>query len=82
MKSAVMSFWLLTVAFGNLLVTTVTKLLSGPGAEGHAGSVSTSRFMLYAGATFVVAILFSMLTTFYKYRNEGQLPTSADQPNR
>ena len=28
MKSAVMSFWLLTVAFGNLLVTTFTKILS------------------------------------------------------
>ena len=27
-----MSFWLLTVAFGNLLVTVITKVFSGEGA--------------------------------------------------
>jgi len=74
MKSTIMSFWLLTVAFGNLLVTAVTKVLSGPGAGGHAGSVSTSRFLLYAGATFVVAILFSIAAAFYRYRDQGAAP--------
>ncbi len=67
MKSTIMSFWLLTVAFGNLVVTAITKVLSS--AEGgHAGSVSTSRFLLYAGLTFAVAILFSIVATRYRYR--------------
>jgi POT family proton-dependent oligopeptide transporter len=70
MKSTIMSFWLLTVAFGNLLVTSITKLLSSPetGGGGHTGAVSTSRFLLYAGLTFVVAILFSVIAAKYRYR--------------
>jgi POT family proton-dependent oligopeptide transporter len=47
MKSLIMSFWLLTVAFGNLLVTVITKVFSGEGA-GHASSVSAGRFLGYA----------------------------------
>ena len=72
MKSTIMSFWLLTVAFGNLVVTAITKMLSGPGAggEAHASSVSTNRFLLYAGLTFGVAILFSIIAAFYRYREE------------
>ena len=69
MKSAVMSFWLLTVAFGNLLVTTFTKILAGSGS--HEDSVSTGRFLQYAGLTFFVAILFSLVTAFYQYRDKA-----------
>jgi POT family proton-dependent oligopeptide transporter len=69
MKSAVMSFWLLTVAFGNLLVTTFTKILSGNGP--HEDSVSTGRFVQYAGLTFVVAILFSLVAAFYQYHDKA-----------
>jgi POT family proton-dependent oligopeptide transporter len=68
MKSAVMSFWLLTVSMGNLIVTTITKLLSHGGAH-EAESVSTGRFLQYAGLTFVVAIAFALISTFYKYRD-------------
>lgn len=70
MKSTIMSFWLLTVAFGNLLVTAITKIFSGGETGDHAASVSTDRFLLYAGMTFVVAILFSIVATRYRYRNE------------
>jgi POT family proton-dependent oligopeptide transporter len=70
MKSTIMSFWLLTVAFGNLLVTAITKL-SSSSESGHAASVSTSRFMLYAGLTFIVAILFSLVASRYRYRGEA-----------
>ncbi len=66
MKSTIMSFWLLTVAVGNLLIAGITKVL-GDGT--HSGSVSTSRFLLFAGITFVVAVLFSIQTSFYKYRD-------------
>jgi dipeptide/tripeptide permease len=70
MKSTIMSFWLLTTAFGSLLVTAVTELLAKHGAAGHAGSgsVSTNRFLLYAGMTTVVAVLFSLVAARYRYR--------------
>ncbi len=71
MKSLIMSFWLLTVAFGDLLVVAITELLPGTGANAHAASVSTNRFLLYAGMTFGVAILFSVVTIFYRYRDEA-----------
>ena len=67
MKSLVMSFWLLTIAFGDLLVVAVTKIFAD--AQNQAASVSTDRFLLYAGMTFGVAILFSIVATFYKYRD-------------
>jgi len=70
MKSTIMSFWLLTVAFGNLVVTAITKVLSGSDPAAHAGAVSTSRFLLYAGLTFGVAILFSCVAARYRYRGE------------
>ena len=69
LKSTIMSFWLLTVAVGNLLVSAITKIFSDPG-NGEA-SVSTGRFLMYAGLTFVVAILFSIIAAFYKYRDEA-----------
>jgi POT family proton-dependent oligopeptide transporter len=72
MKSTIMSFWLLTVAFGNLVVTTITKVFTGAaGGEAHAASVSTGRFLQYAGMTFVVGILFSIVATRYRYRDEA-----------
>lgn len=68
MKSLVMSFWLLTIALGDLLVAAITELFAGPTA---GGSVSTSRFLLYAGLTFVVAILFSIVAAHYRYRDQA-----------
>lgn len=67
MKSTIMSFWLITVAMGNLLVASITKVLSTAGS-GHSDSVSTSRFLLYAAMTFGVAILFSFVASRYRYR--------------
>ena len=69
MKSIIMSFWLLTTAFGDLLVAAITKIFSTPG-NGET-SVSTGRFLMYAGLTFVVAVLFSLVAAFYKYRDEA-----------
>jgi proton-dependent oligopeptide transporter, POT family len=68
MKSFIMSFWLLTTAFGDLLVVAVTRLFAS--AADSAASVSAGRFLLYAGMTFVVAILFSLISTFYQYRDK------------
>ncbi|MEJ0091294.1 MAG: POT family MFS transporter [Limisphaerales bacterium] len=69
MKSSIMSFWLLTVSFGSLLVLAITKIFSS--ATDPSASVSTGRFLLYAGLTFGVAILFSLIATFYKYRDKA-----------
>jgi POT family proton-dependent oligopeptide transporter len=69
MKSLVMSFWLLTVALGDLLVAGITEIFAGTGT--HSASVSTSRFLQYAGLTFVVAILFSIVATRYRYRDKA-----------
>jgi POT family proton-dependent oligopeptide transporter len=71
MKSIIIGFWWVTVAVGNLLVSTITKVLSGTGAGGHEGSVSTPRFLLYAGLLFLVAVLFSIVATRYRYRDEA-----------
>ena len=72
MKSIIMGFWTLTVAFGNLLVTFVTKIarsIFGGGAGGHDVSVSPEMFLFYAGLTFVVAIAFSIICSFYRYQD-------------
>jgi POT family proton-dependent oligopeptide transporter len=66
MKSIIMGFWLLAIAMGDLLITVITKLFSN--GAGNA-AVSSGRFMQYAGLTFVVAILFSVVALFYRYRD-------------
>ena len=67
LKSTIMSFWLLTVAMGDLFVVTVTKLFAS--ATDAAASVSTGRFLQYAGMTLIVAVLFSIVAAFYQYRD-------------
>ena len=69
MKSTIMSFWLLTVSMGDLFVVTVTKLFASD--SDHAASVSPGRFLQYAGMTFVVAVLFSVVAAFYQYRDKA-----------
>src|SRR5215831_20352095 len=52
MKSTVMSFWLLTVAFGNLFVPVLTEIKGYIIGTAGSASVSPSTFYLYAGLTF------------------------------
>jgi POT family proton-dependent oligopeptide transporter len=68
LKSTIMSFWLLTIAFGNLVVSTITKMFS---SADHGASVSARRFLVYAGLTFVVTVLFSIVAARYRYRDES-----------
>lgn len=70
MRSTIMSFWLLTVAYGNLVVTAITKVM-GRGVS-QAESVTPGRFMLYAVLTAVVGVLFSLVASRYRYRSELQ----------
>ena len=71
MKSIIMGFWSLTVAIGNLLVTGITtvagKILGA--ADGQDVSVTPTMFLFYAGLTFVVAIGFTIICAFYRYRD-------------
>jgi POT family proton-dependent oligopeptide transporter len=66
MKSLIMSFFLFTVALGDFLVVAVTKIFA---TAGGSGSISAGRFVMYAGLTFAVAILFTIATIFYRYRD-------------
>ncbi|HWH68602.1 MAG TPA: MFS transporter, partial [Candidatus Sulfotelmatobacter sp.] len=72
MKSTIMSFWLLTVAVGNLFVPLITKfkgaLIAAPAGEAGSAAVSVSTFYLYAGLTFAVAIIFMVVALGYKER--------------
>ncbi len=76
MKSTIMSFWLLTVAVGNALVSIITSVLSS-GEAGHSGAVSSGRFLLYASMTAVVGVLFVFIAMRYRYRDEA--PVGATQ---
>jgi hypothetical protein len=65
MKSTITGYWQLTVAAGNLLVVVLTVSLGG---HGDASSVSSGRFMLYAGIMLGAAVLFSLIAARYRYR--------------
>lgn len=68
MKSTIIAFWWLSVALGNLFVSVLTWALAGSGGESDA-AISTERFLLYAAITGVVAVLFSIVAAFYRYRD-------------
>ncbi|XP_029968623.1 solute carrier family 15 member 2 [Salarias fasciatus] len=64
MKSVLQAGWLLTVAFGNVIVLIV--------AEG-AGLEQWKEFVLFAGLVLAVAIIFSIMAHFYTYVTPEQL---------
>jgi POT family proton-dependent oligopeptide transporter len=71
MKSIIIGFWNLTITMGNLMVVGITKAFPGKGELAGSASVSAGRFMKYAAATFVIAILFSIIAAFYRYRDKA-----------
>uniref|UniRef100_A0A6Q2YL06 Solute carrier family 15 member 2 n=1 Tax=Esox lucius TaxID=8010 RepID=A0A6Q2YL06_ESOLU len=64
MKSVLQAGWLLTVAFGNVIVLIV--------AEG-AGLNQWMEFLLFAGLLVAVCIIFSIMAYFYKYVDPEEL---------
>uniref|UniRef100_A0A8C8JP62 Solute carrier family 15 member 2 n=1 Tax=Oncorhynchus tshawytscha TaxID=74940 RepID=A0A8C8JP62_ONCTS len=64
MKSLLQAGWLLTVAFGNVIVLIV--------AEG-AGLDQWMEFLLFAGLLVAVCIIFSIMAYFYTYVDLGEL---------
>ena len=71
LKSMIMSFWLLTIAAGSLLVALITAFLPHTAGQAEDASVSSGRFMLYAGMMFGVAIVFSLIARTYRYRDRA-----------
>lgn len=64
MKSVLQAGWLLTVAFGNVIVLIV--------AEG-AGLEQWKEFLLFAGLLLGVCIIFSIMSCFYTYVDPEEL---------
>uniref|UniRef100_A0A8C1BCC4 Solute carrier family 15 member 2 n=1 Tax=Cyprinus carpio carpio TaxID=630221 RepID=A0A8C1BCC4_CYPCA len=64
MKSVLQAGWLMTVAFGNVIVLIV--------AEG-AGMEQWAEFLLFAGLLVAVSIIFSIMAYFYTYVDPDQL---------
>jgi POT family proton-dependent oligopeptide transporter len=66
MKSSIMSMWLLTVFFGNMLVSFITKIELYPVA-------SSGYFWFFAGAMGVFAFIFAFMASRYKEKNYMQV---------
>lgn len=66
MKSIVMSFWLVAIAFGDGVVALITKIFSN--RAGNA-AVTSGRFLEYAELTCVVAVVFTIVAACYRYRD-------------
>ena len=70
-----MSFWLLTTALGNLVVSQLFKLnVKGKGADGseilhYSGA---EQFFLFAGGLAVVGVVFVFVALAYQYRDRTQ----------
>uniref|UniRef100_A0AAY4BWV1 Solute carrier family 15 member 2 n=1 Tax=Denticeps clupeoides TaxID=299321 RepID=A0AAY4BWV1_9TELE len=69
MKSVLQAGWLMTVAFGNVIVLIV--------AEG-AGLQQWTEFLLFGGLLVAVCIIFSIMAYFYNYVNPDQLGKDND----
>lgn len=66
MKSSIMSMWLLTVFFGNQLVSFVTKV------EEKIPVASTGYFLFFAAVMALAALVFAFMASKYKVRNYMQ----------
>ena len=86
MKSTIMGFWLLSVAFGNKLVEIITKLqrydlpdfmdgfvsLFAGSTDGEATQSLERFFWVFAGLMAVAALLFGIRAMFYRYKDYTQ----------
>ncbi|XP_076351092.1 solute carrier family 15 member 1-like [Tachypleus tridentatus] len=64
MKSVLQAAWLLTVAFGNLIVVIIAKL--------HLFDKQSLEFFMFAGLMGVDLLIFAVMAYFYKYVNQPQ----------
>jgi len=68
MKSCLQAAWLMTVAFGNLIVVIE--------AESHLFSNQTTEFFFFAAMLFVMMLVFMVMSYYYRYVDSpGSEPT-------
>ncbi|XP_068698069.1 solute carrier family 15 member 2-like [Montipora foliosa] len=77
MKSCLQAAWLMTVAFGNLIVVIE--------AESHIFTNQTTEFFFFAAMLFVVMLVFMVMSIFYQYVDlpvvEPAAPVAVDSSN-
>ena len=77
MKSCLQAAWLMTVAFGNLIVVIE--------AESHIFTNQTTEFFFFAAMLFVVMLIFMVMSIFYQYVDlpvvEPAAPVAVDTSN-
>lgn len=75
MKSILQAAWLLTVAFGNLIVVII--------AEANLIKNQVYEYLLFAALMFITAIVFAIMSYFYKYTDEPneQSVSSSEWPS-
>lgn len=74
MKSVLQSFWLLTVAFGDLIVVILASVTPVKGVE--------KEMFLYGGLMGVIAIIFGIMSYFYTYVTPEELGDEAGKDEK
>jgi POT family proton-dependent oligopeptide transporter len=85
MRSTLMSFWLLTVAVGNLGVAQLTHLnvrAHRPGGIDELYISGVGQFLLYAALLLVVAFVFVAVAKRYRYRDPSEALAAGDVPDQ
>jgi POT family proton-dependent oligopeptide transporter len=79
LKSTIMSLWLLTVFFGNILAAQVTALNNTKNAAGEAvrRMSASNEMLMYVGLMLVVAVIFAAIAN----RFPDQAPAGPAQPS-
>ncbi|KAI0224369.1 Solute carrier family 15 member 2 [Lamellibrachia satsuma] len=70
MKSVLQAAFLLTIAFGNLIVVIVSKARRLPN--------QTAEFLLFAGLMYVTLFIYVLMSLSYKYKDEGEMVVDDD----
>ncbi|XP_078736334.1 solute carrier family 15 member 1-like [Lampetra fluviatilis] len=71
MKSVLQAAWLLTVAFGNIIVLIV--------AEAGQMTQQYAEFFLFAGLLFALSVLFAVMAYFYTYVDPAEVEREFDR---
>ncbi|EDO29495.1 predicted protein, partial [Nematostella vectensis] len=74
MKSVLQSFWLLTVAFGDLIVVILSSAKPVKGVE--------KEMFLYGGLMGVICIIFGIMSYFYTYVTPKDFEEDADEEEK
>ncbi|XP_022251014.1 solute carrier family 15 member 1-like [Limulus polyphemus] len=64
MKSVLQAAWLLTVAFGNLIVVVIAKL--------RLFNKQSLEFFMFSGLMAIDMLIFAAMAYYYKYVNQPQ----------